>query len=203
MATEREKFRKLETLGAWGATEGRSMSLSELRQRYGSCDTAIDAIGDQILLGHKMFEDFRAGRNLKREAVMMEMIPWLFRARFYSKKWEETYNTNAPFHDHTRYFIDKDTRQRIATIQPYLFTVARESSVEVPNEFRRIYANCTNPFKPLPDSPVVKETIQAVLDKAKKVSDEFANEYGLQASVSFNGWYNPERVILIEYRKAA
>jgi hypothetical protein len=185
------KYSKLKTLDAWGAIE--------------------ESNAETINKGYEMFENFRAGRNLRRVPLTMEMIPWLFKARFYSKKWEDNYLVSTPFRDHVRYFVDKDTKERIATIQPYLLSVALKdyddpTPLELPNEFHQILCDCVNArprFQPLPDLPVVKETIGAILDRAKKVSDEFASKHGLRASVSFDGWYNPEQTILIEYRRAA
>ncbi len=74
----------------------------------------------------------------------------------------------------------------------------------MPREFRDIYHECINArpeYKPLPDSPIVKETIDAILDKARSVSQVFAEKHGLCVEVSFNGWYNPQQTIFIEYRR--
>jgi hypothetical protein len=185
------KYSKLKTLDAWGAIE----------------DDDVEKVNE----GYEMFEHFRAGRNLKRVPLTMEMIPWLFKARFYSKMWEENYAVRVPFRDHVRYFVNKGTKERTATIQPYLLTVAQKEDgdstpLRLPDEFTQLLCDCVNArplFRPLPDLPVVKETISAILDKAKKVSDEFASKHGLRASVSFDGWYNPQQTILIEYRRAA
>ncbi len=187
-----DKRGELERLDAWGAIEDRDIQ--------------------KVDEGYKMFEAFRAGRNLKRVIPSREIIPWLFRARFYSKKWNETYPILPPFYDHARYFASG--KERIVTIQPYLLSVALEKSTHthqqdfeceplvLSKEFQAIYYDCVNarPYTPLPDTPIVKEAIDAILQKARKVSEEFAGKHGLCVEVSFNGWYNPQQTILVEYR---
>jgi hypothetical protein len=88
--------------------------------------------------------------------------------------------------------------------------VANETGVEVPQEFIDHFNGDIDPvtrrtttFTRLPQTPAVQDTVAAVLNAAQRKSAEFAERYGLQARVSFNGWYNPERVILIEYTKKA
>jgi len=172
---------------------------------------------NKVALGYSMFTDFCDGRRLKYEPWGKEFIPWLYKSRFYSKKWYDTYDVLPPFKDHVRYFVDQDTRARIVTSQPYILTVAQDEceftdfkcdSLELPKEFTTIYCDCVNArlkdqFKPLPiDLPVVKESIDRILAKAKRVSDMFADVYGLHATVSFNGWYNPQYTLLIEYSRS-
>lgn len=172
----------------------------------------------KVELGYEMFERFRGDRRLRfLSAPGIEMIPWLNKWRIESKKWEENFMFVPPFHDHVRHFIDRDTKERIFTIQPYLGTVARDTGwrtwqkdysceqVELPREFVDIYnthVNSRGHFKPFPDTPLVHDTIQKILDKANDVSRKFAKEHGLHVRVSFDGWYNPQQVILIEYTKA-
>jgi hypothetical protein len=189
-----DKYRELERLDAWGAIEDRDVQ--------------------KVDEGYKMFEAFRAGRNLKRVTSAREFIPWMFHAKLYSKKWRETYSILPPFNDHERCFVAE--KERIVTIQPYLLSVALEESTHthqqtfeceplcLPKEFQAIYDDCVNnrpQYTPLPDAPIVKETINVILQKARKVSEEFANKHGLCVEVSFNGWYNPQQTILIEYRR--
>jgi hypothetical protein len=184
----------LEKLDAWGAIEDRD--------------------ADKVREGHKMYDAFRAGRDLKRVIPGKEFLPWLFRARFYSKFWRENYDIKPPFYDHVRYFTNG--KERIATIQPYLLAVALEESthtrehdfdcepLKLSKEFQAIYYDCVNSrpqYTPLPDTSIVKEAIDAILQKARKVSEEFAHKHGLCVQVSFNGWYNPQETILIEYRR--
>jgi hypothetical protein len=186
----------LEKLDAWGAIEDRD--------------------ADKVREGHKMYDAFRAGRDLKRVIPHKEFLPWLFRARFYSKVWHETCRIRAPFHDHERCFLNG--KERIVTFQPYLLAVALEEGEQtyqsnfkcepltLPKEFQDIYYRCINArpqYAPLPDSLAVKETLDAILQKARTVSEDFANKRGLDVKVSFNGWYNPQQTILIEYRRAA
>lgn len=193
------EYNKLLKVDAWGAIE--------------------DGAADKIALGYQMFEVFRAGRKLKHLNPGIEFLPWLYKARIGSKFWEDNFLTAPPFCDHVRHFIDENTKQRIYTIQPYIPSVAKETgspasaqdfrckALGVPKEFWAIYCDCVSArlkdkFQPLPDLPVVKETIAALLAKAKKVSDEIADKHGLHVKVSFNGFYNPQQVILIEYTKA-
>jgi len=169
---------------------------------------AEDAIPEKVELGFQMWETFHAGRSLQRVWIG-PIVPWLLRKNTNTKFWLEHMSVPPPFQDHCREFVDRKTKQRVATIQPYFARVAGEVGVDVPQEFNDHFNKEIDPvtrrtttYRPLPQTPVFQETIAAVVSAAQQRSDEFAQQYGLQAEVSFNGWYNPERVILIEYRKA-
>jgi len=70
----------------------------------------------------------------------------------------------------------------------------------VSDEFRTIYNEHTYKVsKPLPQIPLVEDTINAIIDRARRASEKYASDHGLKVKVSFDGWYNPQRVVLIEY----
>lgn len=185
------KYKQLVAVDAWGSIEERN--------------------SPKILLGKEMFEKFCAKRELKRihtcEGDGIDPLPWLLKYKIGSEGWSEFYPVQFPFTDHRRYFVDKNTKQRIVTIQPYLLTVAKKEEfgqgpLDISEEFIDIYNDCCNSrphFKKLPETTIVKDAVDAILNKAKIVSNDFAKKYGLRAKVSFDGWYNPEQVILIEY----
>lgn len=145
------EYQVVEKADAWGAIDNKTVDTS-----------------------YQYLQNFYAGRNLKHVARSMEMIPWLFRARFYSKKWNATFLIHPPYQDHYRYFVDRDTKQRIVTIQPYAYD----------EEVRR-------PLTP-----------DEFAHKVRAESEQFAREHGLHVKISPDGWYNPGKVILIEYTKA-
>jgi hypothetical protein len=159
-----------------------------------------------VQLGFQMFENFRRGRTLQR-VPSGPLVPWLLKKNSGTKFYHEHTFVHPPFQDHGRDFLDRTTMQRVCTIQPYFMAVADKTGVEVPQEFIDHFNDVHNnkvrkhEFSPLPQTPVVQDTVAAVLGAAQRKSDEFAEQYGLQAKVSFDGWYNPERVVLIEYTK--
>jgi hypothetical protein len=152
-----EKFKTLEQVDATGAIE-------------------IDAPVSAIELGYEFLQRFYAGRNLRHVPRRMEMIPWLFKARFYSKKWEQTWDIHPPYYDHCRYFVDRDTNQRTVTIQPYSYPDYERGDRQVP-------------------------TMDEFLERVRVDSEKFASEHGLSVKLSKNGWYNPGKVILVEYTR--
>jgi len=180
--------KKLETISASGAIE--------------------DNNPVRIRRGFQMFEDFRANRKLRYYGYADPIVPWLHGKNSRTKFYDDHDGLRPPFEDHCRDFVDLATKQRIATIQPYFLAVAGKTKTPVPSEFiqhlndgfERTTRRGT--FIPLPQLPVIQDTIAAVVAAAQRASDEFANKYGLKAKVSFDfGWYCPERVILIEYTK--
>lgn len=184
----RTKFDVLDSVGASGAIEG--------------------LVWAKIALAYEMFENFRAGRELRFGGVgEIDAVSWLY------KKHKETLMMGSPrrvpFGDHFRLFTDRATGQRIVTIQPYWGRVAREDlRIEFSKEFRDLDIHWNREvglrderFKRRPDIPEVRDGFAALLNAAQQKSDEFADKYGLVAKVSFNGWYYPERTILIEYTR--
>jgi hypothetical protein len=172
-----KKFKKLQTVRACGATEA-------------------DDGPERVEVGYRFLQNFFAGRNLRYSGGQDE-LPWLLRAKKYTKRWEGSICVHPPYYDHSRCFIDKDTKQRIWTIQPYFLRI--NDATRLPQEF---YDIC-NREEPDPQEPLWKEVVNGIVEKARKESETFAQAWGLQAEVSTNGWYNPGKTILIEYRVSA
>jgi len=174
-------------LARWNKEQRKSVMITEsdrwnefaaLKKVDATGAVATEASVSAIEIGYRYLQNFYASRNLKYVPRRMEMIPWLFNARFYSKRWEDTFLINPPHYDHCRYFIDQDTKQRIATIQPYSYP-----------DYQRIDGDGRTP------------TMDESIDRVRVDSEKFALEHGLSVTVSKNGWYNPKKVILIEYTR--
>jgi hypothetical protein len=153
-----------------------------------------------IRCADQMFSDWLAGRSLKRTHDYWEPVPWLHGEKTESKYWHETYRAEVPFRDHSRFFVARGTRQRIFTIQPYIGTVGHDVGVAMPREFL-MKINMQKSGEPLGAAPVVVDTLAAISEAALRTSREFADKHGLRVTISHNGWYNPFRVLLIEYTK--
>src|SRR5262249_5076155 len=112
-------------------------------------------------------QEFYAGRNLMRVSAWAEIIPWLEKLRFGSRKWEKASMMRPPHADHYNYFIDRGTGERIVTIQPYFLDGICER------------------FEPESITPAVQEKLNRVTDE----SEQFAKQYGLTVKVSPKSWY--------------
>lgn len=184
-----DKQRVLKNLNAAGATEGGRQGVED---------------------GFRMFEDFCAGRKLRVVRGSFSPVSarygrtgnvaWIHGKRYGTKKYVELEAPEPPFVDHERLFVDRDTGRRVFTIQPYITDIVEK--VDVPKEFvsylRRMLT--VRPGKPFLESD--RELLSKIVDFARVSANDYAFNRGLQAKVTLNGWYNPYKVLLIEYTKA-
>ena len=89
---------------------------------------------------------------------------------------------HAPAEDHCAGFVNKKTREKVFTIQPYF---SRDENGE--------------PFIELRNTP---DNTRYTIEEFTALQKEFAEANGMTASVSMDGWHVPGFVVLVVYRKA-
>jgi hypothetical protein len=167
----------------------------KMLNRMGCCYRADNL--ELAAAGFRMWESFRRGRLLKYTGPCCKLF-------------DDCHDRTAPpFHDHARAFIDLRTRELVQTIQPYIGRVADELddrldlpiSQEWEDEVVADEVERRGHFRSMPMTVELLKPLVGLLERAQVVSQEWAGRYGLTARVSFDGWYSPQRVVLIEYQR--